>query len=144
MRKLRGFTVLIFTVLAALALLTVLAAMPDRLVFEGGERYTFYVGNTSKNCRVVSCAAAEAGLTRLTLQDVCGESATFSDLDIDGFLKSVNGKIMFTEEMSDSVNYYCTADLPYSVNVKNFNINLHICVRKDGVTVGSPIIFGGY
>lgn len=144
MRKLRGFAVLIFTIVAALVVLCALAALPDRLVFKGGERYTFYVGNTSKNCRVVSCAASEAGLTRLTLKEVCGESATFSTLNIDEFLKSVNGEIIFEEEMSDSQNYYCTADLPYSINIKNATINLHICVREDSVTVGSPIIFGGY
>lgn len=144
MRRLRGFAVLIFTALAALAVLCALAALPNRLVFSGGERYTFYVGNTSKNCRVVSCAAYEAGLTRLTLREVCGESATFASLDIDVFLKSVNGEVLFTEEMDDSFNYYCKADLPYSVKVKNFTVNLHICVREDGVTAGSPIIFGGY
>lgn len=144
MRKLRSFAVLIFTFAAALVVLCVLAALPDRLVFDGGERYTFYVGNTSKNCRVVSCNANQAGLTRLALQNVCGESATFSSLDIDGFLKSVKGEIMFEEKMSDSVNYYCKADLPYSVELYDTTINLHICVREDGVTVASPIIFGGY
>ena len=144
MRKLRGFAVLSFTVVAALVVLCAIAALPDRLAFNGGERYTFYVGNTSKNCQVVSCTADQAALTRLTLHGVCGESATFSNLDIDDFLKSVHGEIMFEEKMSDSVNYYCKADLPYSVDVKNCTINLHICVREDGVTVGSPIIFGGY
>lgn len=144
MRKLRGFAVMIFTVTAALALLCVLAALPDRLVFDGGERYTFYVGNTSKNCRVVSCAASEAGFTRLTLQQVCGESATFSTFDKDEFLKSVNGEFLFVEELGDSVNYYYKADLPYSIELRGMTVNLHICVRENGVTVGSPIIFGGY
>lgn len=144
MRKLRGFAVLIFTLVAAVFVLCAVAALPDRLVFEGGERYTFYVGNTSKDCRVVSCSADKAGLTRLTLQGVCGESATFPHLDIDEFLKSVNGEIMFEEPLDDSVNYYCKADLPYSVELYEKTVNLHICVREDGVTVGSPIIFGGY
>lgn len=144
MRKLRGFAVLIFTIAAALAVFCVLAALPNRLVFEGGERYTFYVGNTSKDCREVSCSAAEAGLTRLTLQNVCGESATYSHLDIDEFLKSVNGEILFEEEIDGSFNYYCKADLPYSVKVNGFTVNLHICVREDSVMAGSPIIFGGY
>lgn len=144
MRKLRGFAVLIFTAFAALAVLCAVAALPNRLVFKGGERYTFYVGNTSKNCRVINCSAAEAGLTRLTLQGVCGESATFSHLDIDGFLATVNGEIVFEETLDDSVNYYCKADLPYSVKLYGEEINLHICVKSDGVKVGSPIIFGGY
>ncbi len=144
MRRLRGVAVLLFTALAAIVIFVLLAALPDRLVFKGGDRYTFYVGNTSKNCRVVSCAAPEAGITRLGLRGVCGESATFSYLDIDDFLSRVNGKVLFTEELDDSVNYYCKADLPYSILLNNNVINLHICVRQDGVTVGSPIIFGGY
>ena len=144
MRKIRGFAVLIFTVVAAALILCVLAALPDRLVFKGGERYTFYVGNTSKNCRVVSCAASEAGLTRLTLKEVCGESATFSSLDVDEFLASVNGEILFHEDIDGAVNYYCKADLPYSININGFTVNLHICVRESSVMVGSPIIFGGY
>lgn len=144
MRRIRGFAVLLFTLIAALVVLCAVVALPDRLAFDGGERYTFYVGNTSKNCRVVSCTASEAALTRLTLQDVCGESATFSTLDVDEFLDSVNGLVIFVEVMEDSVNYYCTAELPYSVDLYGIPINLHICVREDGVTVGSPIIFGGY
>ena len=51
---------------------------------------------------------------------------------------------MFSEELSDSVNYYCTADLPYAVTINGQVINLHICVRADSVKVASPIIFGGY
>ena len=144
MRKIRGLAVLLFTVVAALAFLCVLTALPDRLAFKGSERYTFYVGNTSKNCRVVSCAASEAELTRLTLQGICGESATFSTLDIDEFLKSVKGEVVAVQKLSDSVNYYCTADLPYAVELFGTSINLHICVREDSVMVGSPIIFGGY
>lgn len=144
MRRLRGFTVLAFTVVAAIVVLCALAALPRRTVFSGGEKYTFYVGNTSKNCRVVSCRPAEAELTRLTLREVCGESATFSSLDINTFLEGVGGEILFKEEMDDSVNYYCAADLPYFVELYGKTVNLHICVREEGVTVGSPIIFGGY
>ena len=48
------------------------------------------------------------------------------------------------EKLSGSVNYYCTADLPYSVELYGTEINLHICIKQSGVTVASPIIFGGY
>ena len=36
MRKIRGFAVLIFTVVAAALILCVLAALPDRHVLKGG------------------------------------------------------------------------------------------------------------
>ncbi|MCM1438655.1 MAG: hypothetical protein NC131_05520 [Roseburia sp.] len=144
MRKLRGVAVLLFTASAALLIIFLVATLPDRLLFRGGDRYTFYVGNTSKDCRVITCSADEADVKRLTLQDVCGESATYKSLDITAFLSGVNGEILFSEQLDDSVNYYCKADLPYSVLIDGLEINLHICVREEGVTVASPIIFGGY
>lgn len=118
--------------------------LPNRLVFKGGESYRFYLGDTSLSCREVFCDRASAPLLRLTLKDINGESATYSSLDLDGFLKSVGGEILFTETLEDSVNYYCKANLPYSVELYGKEINLHICVKADGVTVASPIIFGGY
>ncbi len=142
--RLKKIIATLCTFVAALIIVACLAALPERLAFSGGESYTFYLGDTSKNCRVITANSQVAALTRLTLTDVCGESATFSALDIDEFLNGVNGEIIFSEELSDSVNYYCKADLPYSVTVYGEEINLHICVKKSGVTVASPIIFGGY
>ncbi|MDE6557558.1 MAG: hypothetical protein K2K39_00465 [Clostridia bacterium] len=144
MRAIKHAAVVCFTFAAAVVLVFALAVLPNRLAFKGAESYSFFVGNTSKNCRVVTCSAQNASLTRLTLGEISGESATFSSLDIDNFLEGVKGEIVFTETLSDSVNYYCTADLPYSVFIYETKINLHICVKEDSVTVASPIIFGGY
>ncbi len=130
----------------ALALLTVAAIviLPQRLLFYGGESYRFYLGDTSKDCREVYSDGNSAPLTRLTLKDVNGESAVYPELDIPAFLEKVDGEILFTEELADSVNYYCKANLPYSVTLYGQEINLHICVKESSVTVASPIIFGGY
>ena len=128
--------------LAALIILS-LTTLPDRLVFEGGDEYVFYCGTSSADCREVF-AGENAALTRLTLTNVCGESAVYTEFDLQSYLKQVNGEIVFVEELSDSVNYYCTANLPYSVNLYGREINLHVCVREGGTKVASPIIFGGY
>ena len=144
MRKMRTATVIVCTLAAAFILLLSLTILPKRLAFSGGESYCFYLGDTSKNCRVVDADSQSAPLKRLTLSGVCGESATYSSLDLQAFLESVGGKILFTEEMSDSVNYYCSARLPYSVTLYGETVNLHVCVKDGGVTVASPIIFGGY
>lgn len=144
MRKMRSAAIIALTLAAALFLIVSLTVLPERLAFSGGDSYCFYLGDTSKNCRVVTADRDSAALTRLTLSGVCGESATFSSLDLDEFLQSVDGEILFTEEMSDSVNYYCKARLPYSVTLYGEDINLHVCVKESGVTVASPIIFGGY
>lgn len=137
------FLKLLAVTIAAGAFIAALALLPDNLCFESGESYTFFCGDSSKNCREVT-AHGNAALTRLTLGGVCGESTLYRELDIDEFLKSVNGEVVFTEELSDSVNYYCTANLPYKVTLYGKEINLHVCVKKEGVKVASPIIFGGY
>ena len=133
----------VLTLIFAAVIVAALAVLPSRVCFAGGNNYTFYVGTSSADCREVH-PLFNAEVERLLLNNVCGESAEYKEFDFDGFLKEVNGKIVFKEELSDSVNYYCTADLPYSVSLYGSTINLHICVREDGVKVASPIIFGGY
>lgn len=135
---------LLITLLLAALILCAVTALPCRLLFGGGDCYRFYLGDTSLNCKEVSVGGASAPLTRLFLTKVNGESATYQSLDIEKFIKSVNGEIVFLEKLEDSVNYYCKASLPYSIELYGQEINLHICVKEDSVTVASPIIFGGY
>ena len=137
------FVKLLSITLAAGAFIAALALMPIKLCFESGESYTFFCGDSSKNCREVT-VTENVRLKRLLLNDVCGESTVYSEFDLDDFLQSVEGTIVFKEELSDSVNYYCKANLPYSVNLYGEQINLHICVKEFGVKVATPIIFGGY
>ena len=137
------FLKLLSVMLAAGALIAALALLSVKPCFESGQNYTFFCGDTSKSCRevVVDCNPAVA---RLGLFDVCGECAEYDKLDLESFLSSVNGQVVFTETLSDSVNYYCKADLPYSTILYGEEINLHVCVRKNAIKVASPIIFGGY
>ena len=144
MRKIKNAIYTVAAIIAAALVLLALYILPHRLAFRGGDSYSFYIGNTSKNCRVVVTSGEKAALTRLTLTDVSGESATYSSFDWRTFLDEVNGKVLFCEELSDSVNYYCEADLPYRVELYGKTVNLHICVKDGSVTIGTPIIFGGY
>ena len=139
----KRFLKLLALTIAAGVLLAIFTICQAELCFKGAENYSFFCGDTSKNCREV-CTKVNASLKKLTLSDICGESANYSDLDIESYLASVNGEIVFVETLSDSVNYYCRADMPYSVTLYGEEINLHICVKDSGVKVGSPIIFGGY
>ncbi|MGN0823458.1 MAG: hypothetical protein ACI4MB_00155 [Candidatus Coproplasma sp.] len=144
MGRIKTLLKLLITLLLAALILCAVITLPCKLLFCGGDSYRFYLGDTSLNCKEVLVGGASAPLTRLLLTDVNGESATYQSLDIDEFIKSVNGEIIFTEEIDGSINYYCKASLPYSIELYGEEINLHICVKEDGVTVGSPIIFGGY
>ena len=137
------FLKLLSITVAAAAFIALMAYLPSKLCFEGAESYTFFTGDTSKNCREVN-ADGNAWIKKITLSDVCGECATFSEFDLESYLEKVNGEVVFKEVLSDSVNYYCKADLPYSVTLYGEEINLHVCIKSDGVKVASPIIFGGY
>ena len=53
--------------------------------------------------------------------------------------------IMFQEEVCGVVSYYAyTAAWTDSVSLYGRTINLHIAVGAEKVTVGAPMIFGGY
>ncbi len=142
--RMKRFLKLLAITVTAGVLIALFAIMQAKVCFKGSESYTFFVGDTSKNCKEVTVSNSPE-LRMLTLSSVCGECAEYSSgFDFNEYLKSVNGEIIFTEALSDSVNYYCKADLPYSVKLYGEEINLHICVKKDSVKLASPIIFGGY
>ena len=134
---------LFFLTLSAVVVLAAVAFMPQDLCFESGDTYTFYCGTSSADCKVITVQSG-AKAQKACLKNVCGESTEYKNFDMESFLKSVDGKVVFVEKFSDGVNYYCTADLPYSVELYNRKINLHIALKGDTARVASPIIFGGY
>ncbi|MCH5148008.1 MAG: hypothetical protein J1G05_01425 [Clostridiales bacterium] len=137
------FIKLSVTALSAALIIFAIAAIPKRICFNGGYNYVFYCGTSSADCKVVR-ADGNAKLTRLFLNDVCGEGAEFKELNIENFLLSLGGEIVFSESAAGITNYYCKANLPYSVEIDGEKINLHIAVCEGSVKVGTPIIFGGY
>lgn len=137
------FIKLSLTALSAALIIFAIAALPKSVCFNDGYNYVFYCGTSSADCRVVR-ADGNAKLTRIFLNNVCGESAEFKELDIEKFLLSVGGEIVFSESAAGITNYYCSANLPYSVAIDGAKINLHIAVCENSIKVGTPIIFGGY
>jgi len=136
--KLGILLILACTVCAAVAL------APKRLCFEGGLNYTFFCGTSSADCREITVSGNEAESVKLALCNVCGEATVYENADAEQIIKKFNATIVAKEELCDSVNYYCKADLPYSVELYGTEINLHVSVKNGRVKVGSPIIFGGY
>ena len=136
--KLGILLVLAWLVFAAITL------SPRRLCFEGGKSYTFFCGTSSADCREVTVSGDKAESTFLSLLNVCGEAATYENADAEQIIKKLGAKIVAKEEFCDGVNYYCKADLPYSVELFGTEINLHVAVKGESVKVGSPVIFGGY
>lgn len=139
MRVLRMTGLLVASLFVCLSLVF----LPEKLVFDGGYSYTFYVGDGSKNCKVVT-VTENAALTKMSLKGVCGEAATYRRLDVRKFIADLGGTVEFTEELEDSFSYFCSAPLPYSQTLNGTEINLQVCVREDRVIAASPVIYGGY
>lgn len=120
------------------------ALAPKRLCFDGGKDYTFFCGTSSADCREITVSGESAKSVKLALLNVCGEATVYDNASAEQIIKKFNAKVIAKEELYDSVNYYCKADLPYSVELYGTEINLHVSVKGNSVKVGSPIIFGGY
>lgn len=145
MRKIIYCIKLIAVLFGAALLALALIALPKRLAFADGGEYAFFVGDSSKSCKVVTASEQSAPIVRLSLGELSGESASYpATFDWREYLKEVHGEVLFCETLEDSVNYYCRADLPYSTTLYGQTVNLHICVKETGVRLGTPIIFGGY
>ncbi len=127
----------------AAIILFALALFPARVCLANGKNHAFIIGSSSADC-IEYFPRTNCELEMLFIKNICGESAEFEEFDREEYLESVGGKILFCETAGDSVNYYCSARLPYSVRLKGQTVNLQICVRDGGVKLGTPIIFGGY
>ena len=138
----RALKMLLLT-LSALLIIAAAGALPVKPCFKDGGNYTFYCGTSSADCKTVTATISPAA-EKLRLKNICGESVDFENFDLDGFLSAYGAEVVFTEELDGGVNYYCTANLPYSVNLYGKTINLHVCVRGGNARAASPIIFGGY
>lgn len=109
-----------------------------------GINHAYYLSNSSQNfCTLTDPTFWELATMQGKLH---GETCEYllSDFSLDEYLQKVNGNVCFVEVLFDSVNYYCTADMPYQTQLNGQAINLHICVKQDAVAVGTPVIFGGY
>lgn len=127
--------------LCAVATLLLATALPQTLSLPQGENYTFYCGDTSRNCRIITPTYPLFAKAFLHPQ---GESTIYTNLDIDAFFAQMGATVIYVEELLDCTNYYAQAPLPYAVSLYGTTINLHVCVRTHDVMVGTPIIFGGY
>ena len=61
------------------------------------------------------------------------------------FIKNLNCKQVYTEEISGITNYYLYTDkLPKKQVVKGKKVNIHLAIKEDSVTLGYPFIYGSY
>ena len=113
-------------------------------IFYGyGNARELYLYENSSNALIVS--ADYNG--RFNRADVKGESFTVDkeNFDVFAFFARFNGKIKFTESVDGNISYYgYSPKIKYRCGLNGYVINLHVCVRKNDVKIGSPIIFGSF
>ncbi|MBQ8658469.1 MAG: YwmB family TATA-box binding protein [Clostridia bacterium] len=112
----------------------------------GEGKRTYYLYSASSQAEIRETVAL------VELAFVEGESVEYSIVaEADGeqiareILKELGGELLFTEEACGVTSYYAYApELYEGIKVKGVRVNLQIAVKKGGVAVGSPMIFGGY
>lgn len=123
-----------------------------------GER-TFFLDSAS------SQALVKNQLSVVDVFRVKGESVRFSLSEFDGgryqdiinidgqVCDEIAGKIgaeyaaelIFSENASGIQSYYFySAELPYGILLNGRKVNLHVAIDGDMMSVGTPIIFGGF
>ncbi len=96
MRKLRSAWIAALPFAAAVTRNFTYSRLPNRLAFDdGGESYSFFIGDTSERLPRCNRAAGSGAVKRLTLNGGVWRKRTFKSFDLEQFLASVNGEVLF-------------------------------------------------
>lgn len=113
-------------------------------VFPEGENYTFCVGSSSSQAKMI-VTNGNARILRFLLSDVRGESTVYMDKDCSELLAFYEAVPVFTEACAGVRNeYYYSPCFSGGVWIEGALINLHVAYRENTVCIGTPVIFGGY
>lgn len=99
----------------------------------------FLVSTSNKNASDV--------FLKLNLKMLQGESFCFDGnmLDAQVLIKKLNGEILKTEKVGDILIFYGQSKkFKKYVSVDNKKINFQIAVNNGKITIGTPLILGGY
>ncbi len=142
----KNFFMLLFSILFTIASLSIMHYMQKDLLFKNAMRYTFYSQSASSQAQIISATPQDAKKVKYAIANLTGESAEYP-YAIDAFrqIQKYNARFKFMEVCGDIQNYYFYSQQLYSaVKINGITINLHIAVKMDSITVGSPLIFGGF
>lgn len=142
----KNFLMLLFSIIFTIASLTIMHYMEKDLLFKDAMHYTFYSQSVSSQAKIISTTAKDAKKVKYSIANLTGESAEYKNAE-DAFqqIDRYNANFRFMEECGDIQNYYFySPNLYAAVHVNGIAVNLHIAIKIDGVTIGSPLIFGGF
>ena len=104
----------------------------------------FIANSTTQTCvNGKSSGSFINGLT-FTQNDGCFITLT-SEKECENFLRDLNLKKVHYEEVNGVKNYYYFTNKLFKKEVINGkSVNIHIAVSSDKISLGYPIIYGGY
>lgn len=111
-------------------------------VFEKGEGYAFYFGNSSSALRVETDAPVRA---KLFLGGVKGESVVYGGDRYEELKAKYHADLLFTETVGGITSYYLHSPvLGRGIALNGYDVNLQIAADGERTAAGTPLIFGGW
>lgn len=129
---------LVVSVVLAAAFLYFLLRAP---IFEKGNTYTLYYGNSSSAPFEETSFPARKKL----FTNVKGESVCYSGDKLSELSEKFRAKLLFSETVCGIENYYFFSPLlGRPCDLFGYPVNLHIAVGGGKTAAGTPLIFGGF
>ena len=107
------------------------------------ENHVAYLTNSSSNIKVVKLSNGSFPI----INGVRGESCTFTadGFDVDEFFSHHGATHILTERTGLGVSYYAfSPEIKYKERVSGKEVNLHVAVYGERITIGTPIIYGSF
>lgn len=105
--------------------------------------YEIYLENYSSSSSIVMLNDIN---TYKTLSNISGESCRVrGHVTKEDIISRFNAQLVLVEKHEGGTSYYAYAKtIKYIATVGGKKVNLHVFVEKNGIKVGSPIIFGSF
>lgn len=109
------------------------------LYFSGGKQQVVSNGNNTDEKFSVLLSALGEGYKGESVE-LCGGAET-----VEYIIEKYNAEVIFIEKVEDITVYYCySPHFTVCERIGGKNINLQIAANREKVTVGCPVIYGGY
>lgn len=105
------------------------------------KKSTVFVGSSSSECILIE------SFRQQIINGKKGESVkiTTQEFNLEQIIKYFDAQLILKEQVGGIVNYYFySKKLRYKERIYGKTVNLHIAVTNQGVTLGTPLIYGWY
>ena len=115
------------------------------LFYNYSSNFEVYLQSSSSSANIVSINTQQYK----NLSKIKGESfkTDKDNFDLQNFLLDLDARVLFIETIEEGISYYCFSNtIKYRELVKDNIVNVHVFISNltNQITVGSPLIFGGF